>query len=112
MRRCVYLKRRVGRKPDEHLRADEGAHRIQIHILLAHVHPVGPHSGGNVGTIVDDEQRPVLLAYGPRRACGPQELLAIELLLAQLHDLDTSGDCAREHLLELASPGGAVAYEI
>ena len=82
------------------------------HVVLADVHAVGAHLRGDVGAVVEDEQRAVRFAHIGRHACGFGEEAVVQALLAQLHDVDAAGDRRGQEVLELALTGHAVAHEI
>ena len=54
--RGVDLLARMGREPDQHLRAHELAHLLDRHVVLSDVDSVGPRFAGDERIVVDDEQ--------------------------------------------------------
>ena len=102
----------MGGEPDEHVRADDLAGLGDRHVLLADVHAVGAHRRGDVGAVVEDEQRAVRVAGVGGHACGFGEELVLQVLLAQLHHVDAARDRRGEEFAQVAIAGHAVAYEV
>jgi glycine oxidase len=102
----------VCRESDEHLRTDDPACLGHGRVLLADVHAVGAYRGGDIGAIVEDEQRAVGIADIGGDACGFGEELVLEMLLAQLHHIDATGYRLSEELAQVAISRHAVAYQV
>ncbi|HEY3522081.1 MAG TPA: galactokinase family protein, partial [Candidatus Limnocylindrales bacterium] len=69
---------------------------------------VGARRGGEVGAVVDQEQRAGLAAARADRLRGAQQLLVARRLVAQLHDVDAARERGVEHALER----GRVGHEV
>ncbi len=97
----VDLPTRMGGQPDQHVRPDELADLDGGHVLLSDVHPVRPHLDRDRGAVVDDQERSQPLTQSPRRKGYSGQLAVVEVLLAQLHDLDPSRDGGAQKLRKL-----------
>ena len=86
--RGVELGGRMGREPDEALRADGGTGRRDGYIVLAYVHAVGLAGRDEVGAVVEDEQRTACVARGAEGARGLDEHFVARRLVAELDEVD------------------------
>ena len=102
----------VGGEPDEHVGADDLAHLGYGHVGLPNVDTVGAHGGGDVGAVVEDEQRAVGVARVGRHARGFGEELVLQVLLAQLNHVDAAGDRGGEEVAQVAIARHAIAHEV
>jgi glycine oxidase len=92
----VDLRLAVGREADKALVPDDRARSTHRHVGLADVNAVGIDSGRERGVVVDDEQRPRLVAVGgdcPRTLMGRRPR-------TELNDIDTTRERATEHALD------------
>ena len=75
-----------------------------LHVLLAHVDPVGPDVQGQVHVVVDKEGDPIPAAQGLDLQGLPAEMGQVQLLLPQLDH----GCPAQQGLLHLLGQGLAL----
>jgi hypothetical protein len=80
----------VCRESDERIGADDRTRRIDRLVVLAHVHAVGLARGREVRAVVDQEERPALVAQALQLAAGTDDLVVGRVLHPQLHDVDAA----------------------
>ena len=102
----------MGRAPDDAAGADHGAGRGDVAVVLADVDAVGPRGDGEVGPVVDDEQRAGGGAQLAGRLRGGEELGVGRVLVAQLEDVDPAAQCRTQHVGQRPAAGAAVADEV
>ena len=88
--------RRLDREPDQPVVPDEPPGLGDRRVAPADVDAVGVRLEDEVGAVVEDEERAVLVA-GAAEGTGRLEELAVrKLLVAQLDDVDTAAQCGVE----------------
>ena len=110
--RVVDLVGRVGREPDDRVGTQQlagGAHR---QVVLAHVDAVGAGRECQVGPVVDDQQRPGVVARRARHGGRGQQRVVAGVLVAQLHDVDAAAQCGAQHHVEVTPARGGVGDEV
>ena len=97
----------MGRQADERLGAHEGPRLVGRGVALADVDAVGACSRGQVGPIVHDE-RDVVGVTDVSHQPGPRhDRLVVEVLVAELHDVDAAADAGVDERLEIGTVGSA-----
>ena len=92
----VHLGGGMGREPDEPVLADQRPGRRHRRVVPAHMDPVRPDLGRQVGTIVEEEQRAVLGAAASEGLGGAQDRLVGRRFHPQLHDVDAAAQSTLE----------------
>src|SRR5665811_1680552 len=108
----LQLRLGVGGEADDRVRAEDLARLLDRHVVLAEVDAVGADALRQPGIVVDDEQGRVGVAEaaeGPGRA---HDLVAAELLLAQLHDVGAAAERRAQQRFRLAAAGHRLADEV
>ena len=97
----------MGREPDERVLADHGTGLRGSEVVLADMDAVGTDRSGQVGPVVEDEGDPEA-GTDPLEQGGPRHDPGVgQVLLAQLHDVDTPLDAATDEPIEIGPVGGA-----
>ena len=65
----------MGREPDQELAADALTHARDRLVVLSDVHAVRARGDGQVGPVVQDEERAVLVAQGAKRRGRGEDLV-------------------------------------
>ncbi len=74
----------MGGEPDQHVLAHLLTHPLGRVVVLAHVHAVGLAAQGQVGPVVQPEERSVLVAPAPEEARRGQQVRVARLLVPEL----------------------------
>jgi hypothetical protein len=82
--------RRASRHTNDPCRPYECACVLEGRIALADVHAVCRTSRGEIRTVIEDEERAMVLARGPKRSRRRYEVFVGQPFLAQLHDVDST----------------------
>ena len=85
-------------QPDEQPIADDPPDLGYGLIVLADVNAVGAALEREIGAIVHDEQRTVLVAERAQRLPGGNDLLVARMLLAKLDDVDAATQRGGHHV--------------
>jgi hypothetical protein len=88
------LLRRVGGKADQPLGADCLARSRRRRVVLSDVDSVSVQGGGEVGAVIDDQQRAGATNEGAHALAGGEDLLVGPVLDAQLDEVDASAQGA------------------
>ena len=81
-------------------------------VLLADVAAVGARRRHEVRAVVEDQQRPRVVAEAPRDRRGREQLVVGRGLVAQLDDVDAALQRPGEDVLKRASRGPQGAHEV
>ena len=98
----------MGREADQELRPDALTHARDRLVGLAHMHAVRSGRHGQVGAVVQDEERSVLGAQGPKRRGRAEDVLVRRVLLPQLEDVHA----ARERLAQRGLGRSCIGDEV
>ena len=71
-------------------------------VVLTDVHPVGPGSDRDVGSVVEDEERAVAVGRRAKGRAPAEQIAGLGVLLAQLHDVDARVEHRVEKGFEVA----------
>ena len=102
----------MGRAADDAVRADGRARLGGRLVVLADVHSVGAARVHEVGAVVEDEQRPALAGGAAERRRRLDQLLAAEVLVAELDDVDAAAQRRREQGRRVLAVGARLADEV
>ncbi len=97
---------------NEQIGSHDFTHLLNAHVLLPHMHSVGPRREPHARAVVDDQQRIVTRTQGHGFARHGRERVVVQVLLAQLHDVHTARQCSTQHIQQLASAGTGSAHQI
>ena len=81
-------------------------------VVLADVDPVGVAGARQVGVVVDDEERRVVVGEATEGDAGAFDLRPPELLLAQLDDVDAAAERGAQQRFGIDAVGARVADEV
>jgi hypothetical protein len=74
---------------------------VDRHVAATDVDAVGTTCPDEIRPVIEDEERAVLLACHAKRLGRGDERVVLELLVAQLDDVDAAAQCGREEPVAL-----------
>ena len=83
----------MGRQPDDRVRTKDPARQRHRSVVLAQVNAIGLRLERQVGTVIEDEWHAVLVAHVRRDPGSSQQWASVEILVAQLDDVDATRQC-------------------
>ena len=110
--RGLDLLARVGGEPDDRVRAHDPAGLGGVHVVLADVHSVCAELHGEVGVVVDDEERAVGVRETAKRLPGALDHRPGMLSVAELDHPGARGHGRVEKCLRIPFPGKGIADEV
>jgi hypothetical protein len=97
----------MGRQSDNGVIAKDPATEMHRRVILANMDTIGSNFEGEVGTIVHDEWDAIAMADFTTDCSGSDQRSSIEVLVAQLNDIDASSNARRKEVGEVISGWGA-----